>query len=710
MSNVKRVVFAVLCLALLGISDPPPPVLAAGPTSPVAKVVPIQIEKHGDVRTDNYFWLRARTNPEVLRYLDAENAYTDSMTAHTLGLQDLLFEEIKNRIKQTDQSVPFKMDDYFYYDRVEEGKEYPIYCRKAGSLDASEEVMLDVNALAEGHDFFSVRGFQMSHGQDIMAYAADSVGRRKYTIFFKNLSTGERLPDVIPDVTSNMAWANDNMTLFYSKQDPVTLRPYQIFRHTLGTDTSLDALVYEEKDDTFNCSVRKTKSKSYILIVCDQTLSTEYRYLSADDPNGEFAVTQPRARDHEYHVDHYGDSFYIRTNLDAKNFRLMKTPVDATGMENWTEVIPNRDDVLLEGANIFKDYLVLEERKNGLNRIKVRPWSGAGEHYMEFSEPAYLAYPTRNYIFDTPVLRFNYESMTTPESVYDYNMSTKERTLLKQEEVLGGFDKDNYKTERLWATAADGVKVPISIVYRKGIKRGGKNPLLLYGYGSYGYSLDADFRPERISLLDRGFIYAIAHVRGGQELGRAWYEDGKLLKKKNTFTDFIDCAEYLIRNGYTGPDRLFISGGSAGGLLVGAVLNMRPDLFKGAIAAVPWVDVVTTMLDAGIPLTTAEYDEWGNPNDKVYYDYMLSYSPYDNVEAKDYPNILVTTSLQDSQVQYWEPAKWVAKMRALKTDDNVLLLKTRMQAGHGGVSGRYKRYKDAAFQYAFILDLAGIES
>jgi oligopeptidase B len=707
MLDIKMIFFAIVCVALPGVRVP---ALGAeyGPTPPVARAAPVKLEIHDDIRTDNYYWLRARTSPEVIRYLEAENAYTDSVMAPTLGLQDLLFEEIKGRIKQTDESVPYKMGDYYYYDRYVEGGEYPIYCRKLESLSATEEVILDVNALAEGHDFFSVRRFRVSHNQSLIAYAADTVGRRKYTIYFKDLSTGELLEDVIPDVTSSMAWANDNKTIFYTRQDPVTLRPFQVYRHTLGTDPSQDVLVYEEKDETFNCYVYKTKSKRYIIVMSDQTLSTEYRYLSADDPNGEFQVVQPRRRGLEYHVDHFGDDFYIRTNLDAKNFRLMKTPVTATAEENWTEVIPHRDDVLLEGIDIFQRYLVLEERIKGLNMIRVRPWSGAGEHYVDFAEPAYMVYTTRNYNFDTTTLRFQYESMTTPESVYDYDMSTKERTLLKQEEILGGYDPGDYKTERLWANARDGAKVPISIVYKKGMRRGGKNPLLLYAYGSYGSSIEADFRSQRISLLDRGFIYARAHVRGGQELGRDWYENGKLLKKKNTFTDFIDCAEYLIREKYTSPEHLFIRGGSAGGLLVGAVINMRPELFRGAIAAVPWVDVVTTMLDSSIPLTTAEYDEWGNPNDKEYYDYMLSYSPYDQVKAQDYPNLLVMTSLHDSQVQYWEPAKWVAKMRAHKTDDNVLLLKTEMQAGHGGVSGRYKRFKEIAFQYAFILDLAGI--
>ena len=675
---------------------------------PVARTAPVRLEIHGDVRVDNYYWLKARESSEVIRYLEAENAYTDLIMGHTQGLQDTLFEEIKGRIKQTDMSAPYKMDDYFYYTRYEEGKEYPVYCRKRESLQGSEEIMLDVNVLAEGHEFFNVRWFAVSSGQDLMAYPVDTAGRRIYTVYFKNLSTGDLLEDAIPEVTGNMAWANDNKTLFYTKQDPVTLRAYQIYRHVLGTDPSEDELVYEEKDEEFSCYVFKTKSKKYLMIGSDQTLSTEYRYLDANDPEGSFQVIHPRERDLEYHVDHYRDHFYIRTNHEAKNFRLMKTPVDNTGRENWQVVIPHREDVLLESFEIFKDYLVLEERVEGLIQIRVRPWSRGEEHYIDFGEPAYLAYISVNYEFDTPLLRYGYTSMTTPSSTIDYNMVTRKKTLVKQEEVLGGFSSKDYRTERLMAEADDGTKVPISVVYRKGVVRSGDNPLLLYGYGSYGYSLDAAFSSYRLSLLDRGFIYAIAHVRGGQEMGRWWYEDGKLLKKKNTFTDFIACAEHLIKEGYTNKDKLFIDGGSAGGLLIGAVINMRPDLFKGAIAGVPFVDVVTTMLDASIPLTTAEYDEWGNPNEKEYYDYMLSYSPYDNVIAQEYPNILVTTSLQDSQVQYWEPAKWVAKLRAKKTDDNWLLLRTKMQAGHGGVSGRYKRYKETAFEYAFLLALAGI--
>lgn len=677
-------------------------------TPPRAALQPVSLEKHGDVRTDNYFWLRERENPEVIAYLEAENAYTDTMTSHTKELQERLFEEIKGRIKQTDMSVPYQRDGYFYYTRTEDGKEYPIFCRKKGSLEGAEEVMIDANVMAEGHAFSSV-GIEVSPSQDLLAVTQDTTGRRFYRIRVKNLATGELMADDIPATTGNIAWANDNKTFFYTKQDPLTLRSYQIYKHVLGSDASRDKLIYEEKDVTFGCYVTKTKSKKYMLIGSFQTLSSEYRFLDADKPDGSFTVLQPRERNHEYEVDHFGDSFYIRTNLDAKNFRLMKTPVTATGKRHWQEVISHRDEVLLEGFEIFRDHLVVVERKGGLIQMRVRPWSGAEEHYLDFGEPAYRAYVSTNYEIDTPLLRYGYTSMTTPNSAFDYNMVTREKTLLKREEVLGGFDPANYVTERLSAPARDGKSVPISIVYRKGMPKNGKNPLLLYGYGSYGASMDASFNAARVSLLDRGFAYAIAHIRGGQELGREWYEDGKLLKKKNTFTDFIDCGEYLVEQGYTSPDRMFAQGGSAGGLLIGAVINLRPDLFAGVIADVPWVDVVTTMLDETVPLTTSEYDEWGNPNDKTYYEYMLSYSPYDNVEAKAYPNILVMTSFNDSQVQYFEPAKWTAKLRALKTDANVLLLKTKMDpAGHGGASGRYSQYRDVAFRYAFLLDLAGI--
>jgi oligopeptidase B len=642
------------------------------PEPPMAKAQPVELEEHGHVRIDNYYWLKERDNPEVIAYLKAENAYTEAVMAHTKGLQETLFEEMKGRIKPDDASVPYKLDDYWYYVRYEEDKEYPIHCRKKGSLEAEEEVMLDVNELAEGHEHFRVRGVEVSFGQDILAYAYDAVGRRLYTIRFKNLTTGETLPDVIPDVTGNLEWANDNKTLFYTKQDPTTLRWEKIYRHVLGTDPAGDELVYEEMDETFGTFVFRTKSKAYLMIGSEHTLSTEYRFLDANDPTGAFRVIQPRQRDHEYSVDHYGDSFYIRTNWKAKNFCLMRTPIDATAKEHWEEVIPHRDDVLLEKSEIFKDHLVISERKAGLMQMRIRPWDGSDEHYLDFGEPAYAASFGKNPEFDTPILRYIYTSMTTPRSTYDYNMTTGAKKLLKQEEILGGFDRANYVTERLHATARDGVRVPVSVVYRKDTPIDGTSPLLLYAYGSYGASINATFNPSRLSLLDRGFVFAIAHIRGGQEMGRQWYEDGKLLNKKNTFTDFIHCAEHLIGQKYADPERVFAIGGSAGGLLMGAVVIMRPHLFKGVVAHVPFVDALTTMLDEDIPLTTSEFDEWGDPNKKEFYDYILSYSPYDNVEPKDYPNLLVTAGLHDSQVQYDQhggrPQRGVGALQALPRD------------------------------------------
>ncbi|MBN2357066.1 S9 family peptidase [candidate division KSB1 bacterium] len=676
---------------------------------PRAEVIETRLEKHGHVRVDPYYWLKERENPKVIDYLRAENQYTDVIMAPTKALQETLFTEFKTRIKQTDLSVPYKMDDYYYYTRVEGGKDYPIYCRKKGTLQGEEQVMLDANERAAGHGYYSVGQWAISSSQNLMAFSEDTVGRRFYDIRFKNLSSGKLLDDCIPQVTGNMAWANDNKTLFYTRQDPHTLRWYQIYRHVLGTPASKDALVFTEKDSTFSCGVRKSKSKRFLFIASHQTLSSEYQIMDADQPAGAFKLFTPRRRDHLYDIDHYGDYFYIVTNHEAKNFRLMKTPVSRTAQKFWQEVIPHRTDVLLEGIEIFKNQLVVVERKNGLIQLCIKPWSGDPMHYIDFEEPAYAAYPTNNYDFNTPLLRYSYSSLTTPHSIYDYDMDSRQKELLKRDEVLGGYDLNNYVSERHYAKTRDGVKVPISLVYRKGMTKDGSHPLLLYGYGSYGYSMDARFNPFRVSLLDRGFIYAIAHIRGGQEMGRWWYEDGKLLKKKNTFTDFIDCADYLVAQNYTSPEKLFAQGGSAGGLLMGAVLNMRPDLFKGALVAVPFVDVLTTMLDESIPLTTSEFDEWGNPNVKEYYDYILSYSPYDNLKARAYPNMLVLTSLHDSQVQYWEPAKYVARLRALKTDDNLLLLKTEMEAGHGGVSGRDKRYRETAFDYAFILKLAGIE-
>ena len=676
---------------------------------PVAKVIPKTLVQHNHTRVDNYYWLNERDHQDVMDYLTKENQYADGVMAHQKTLEKTLFEEIKGRFKQTDLSVPYKLDDYFYYTRFEEGKEYPIYCRKRETLEAAEEVMLDVNLLAEGHEYFEVGGVSISFQQDLLAYAFDNQGRRVYTIHFKNLGTGELLPDVIPNVTGNMTWANDNQTLFYSKQDEVTLRSHQVLRHPLGADPSDDQLVYEEEDETFSTGVFKTKSKQYLMIASHQTIASEYRYLNADTPRGEFRVFLPRERGHEYDLDHYQNAFYIRTNWQALNFRLMKTTIEPKERDLWDEVIPHRDDVLLETFELFRDHLVVEERKEGLIHIRVIPWTSQSEHELDFGEPAYLAGLGENPDFNTSILRFGYTSMTTPNSVFDYNMNTREKTLLKQEEVLGGFDQSNYQTERLWATAQDGARIPISIVYRKGLSRHEAHPVLLYGYGSYGASMDPGFSAARLSLLDRGFMYALAHIRGGEELGRRWYDQGKLFQKKNTFEDFIACAEFLVREKWTSSNKLFAMGGSAGGLLMGAVVNMRPELFQGVVAQVPFVDVVTTMLDSSIPLTTGEYDEWGDPHHKEYYEYMLSYSPYDNVEEKAYPHLLVTTGLHDSQVQYWEPAKWVAKLRQMKTDSNRLLLKTNMDAGHGGATGRFRRFKELAFIYSFLLDLSTCE-
>ncbi len=688
---------------------------AQAPKPPMAQKVPKELTIHGDTRVDPYYWLNQREDEKVIAYLTAENEYTEAMTKHTEALQEKLFEEIKGRIKQSDMSVPYRENGYSYYTRYEEGQEYPVYCRKevlnpseatAKEL-GSEEVMMNVNEMAKGHNFYSLGGLNVSDNNQLLAYFVDTVGRRKYTLHFKNLETGEILEDEIPDV-AGFAWSADNKTIFYGKKDETTLRPYQIYRHRLGTSIREDKLVYQEDDETFGTFVYRSKSKDYVILGAYSTLSSEYRFLPADQPENDFQVFLPREENHEYDLDHYQDKFYVRTNWQAQNFRLMEAPVAQTAKENWKEVIPHRDDVLLEGLEIFKEHLVLQERIQGLTNLRIIRWDNGEEHYLDFGEDTYLAYTSTNPEFDTPVLRFGYTSLTTPNSTYDYDMNTKEKTLLKRQEVVGGYNPEDYQSERLYATAKDGVKVPISLVYKKGLEKDGQNPLLLYGYGSYGASMDPYFSSTRLSLLDRGFVFAIAHIRGGQEMGRQWYEDGKMFKKKNTFTDFIACAEHVIDLKFTNPEKLFAEGGSAGGLLMGAVVNMRPDLFKGVIAAVPFVDVVTTMLDESIPLTTGEYDEWGNPNIKEQYEYILSYSPYDQVEAKSYPNLLVTTGLHDSQVQYWEPAKWVAKLRDLKTDNNLLLLKTDMEAGHGGKTGRFKQYKDTAFEYAFLLDLAEV--
>jgi oligopeptidase B len=675
---------------------------------PLAKKIPHELTTHGHTRIDDYYWLNDREDPEVISYLNQENEYHDYVMKETTSFQDELYNEIIARIKQTDMSVPYFQQGYFYYTRYEEGKEYPIYCRKKGNLEADEQILLNVNEMAEGYSFYNIGGMSISPDDQILAYSVDTIGRRNYDVYFKTLSTGELLTDVIPLTTGGATWANDNKTVFYSRKDEVTLRPFQIYKHILGEEVKEDKLVYQEDDETFYASVYKTKSREYIMIACGSTLTTEFRFISAEKADDEFKLIQPRVRELEYSVDHYGDKFYIVTNLDAKNFRLMETPVESPGKENWKEIIAHRENTYLDGVEIFSDFLVVSERTNGLINLRVIRWDDSSEYYLNFEEEAYTAAIGVNREFNTDILRYGYTSLTTPGSVYDYNMNTRDQILLKQEEVLGTFSPDAYETKRLYASGLDGTPIPMSLVYKKGLKLNGKNPLLLYGYGSYGITIDPSFSSVRLSLLDRGFVFVIAHVRGGQINGRQWYEDGKLLKKINTFTDFNQCAQYLIEAGYSSPEHLYAMGGSAGGLLMGAVINLRPELYNGIVAAVPFVDVVTTMLDSSVPLTTGEYDEWGNPNDKVYYDYMLSYSPYDNVEAKNYPNMLVTTGLHDSQVQYWEPAKWVAKLRVNKTDDNIIILHTNMDTGHGGASGRYQRYKEIARDYAFILMLEGI--
>lgn len=678
---------------------------------PVAKIVPKTLEKHGDKRIDNYYWLNERENPEVIDYLNKENEYYQKSTAHTKPLQDDLFLEMKSRIKEDDSSVPYLYNGYYYITRYETGKDYPIYSRKKGSLEAKEEIMFDCNEMAKGQSYFNLSGISISEDNKWVAFGVDLLSRRQYTIQIKNLETGEILPVKLENTTGGSTWAGDNKTLFYTRKDLQTLRSDKIYKHTLGTDASADVVVFHEKDDTFSTFVYKEKSKKYLVIGSSSTLTSEYQILEANNPNGTFRIFQKRTRGLEYSISHYGDSFYIVTNKDkATNFKLMKTPETATSAENWTDLIGHRKDVLLEGIEIFKDYLVVEERSNGLNKIQIRPWNGKGAYYLPFAIETYTAYTTTNVDFDTEILRYGYQSMATPSSIIDFNMRTQEKKVLKEQEVLGGkFDKNNYIEERIWATATDGTKVPISIVYRKGIQKNGKNPLLLYAYGSYGATMDPYFSSTRLSLLDRGFIYAIAHIRGGEDLGREWYENGKLLKKKNTFTDFVDCSKFVIAEKYTSAEHLYAEGGSAGGLLMGAIVNMAPELYNGVIAQVPFVDVITTMLDDTIPLTTGEYDEWGNPNEKKYYDYMLSYSPYDQVKAQAYPNMYVSTGLHDSQVQYWEPAKWVAKLRVFKTNDKQLFLDTNMDAGHGGASGRFEALKELAKEFAFLLDLEKIK-
>jgi oligopeptidase B len=677
---------------------------------PKCEKKPYTIEMFGDKRVDDYYWLnqywlKGPDAPQVVQYLELENGYYDQVMQPYAKLKETLYQEMVGRIKQTDQSVPYFKNGYWYISKTLEGQEYAVYTRRKGSMEAPEELLLDGNKMGAGKSYFALGGLNVSPNNKILAYGIDTVSRRKYRVYFKDLETGKLLADEIPVTTGGVTWANDNKTVFYTQQNETTLRSERVMKHVLGTPVSSDELVYYEADETFSVGVGKTKSEAYIFIESGSTLSSELRFVHADRPAQAFQVFLPREKDLLYTVDHYQNDFYIVTNWDARNFRLMKCPITATDKRSWTELIPHRTDVLLEGIEIFKDQLVISERAKGLTQIRVQEWKSRKEHYLDFGEPAYVAGVGYNPDFNTSTLRFSYQSMATPPSTYAYDMNTKNKTLLKQQEILGGFQADQYVTERLWANAKDGTKIPISIVYKKGFKKDGTRPLFLYAYGSYGVSSDPTFSITRLSLLDRGFAFAIAHVRGGQEMGRSWYEDGKMFKKKNTFTDFIDCAEYLIGQGYTQSSHLYASGGSAGGLLMGAIVNMRPDLWKGVIAAVPFVDVVTTMLDETIPLTTSEFDEWGNPKNKESYFYMKSYSPYDNVERKAYPNMLVTTGLHDSQVQYFEPAKWVAKLREYKTDKNILLLQTNMEAGHGGASGRFRRLKETARDYAFILSL-----
>ncbi|WP_420318604.1 S9 family peptidase [Ekhidna sp.] len=690
------------------------------PDAPVAAKADTILKEHGQTRVDPYFWMRLSDEQkraaepdehtkEVLAYLNAENDYTKTIMSHTESLQEKLYEEIVGRIKQTDESVPYLSNGYWYYTRYEEGGEYPIYCRKKGSLDSKEEVLLNVNEMAEGYGYYAAGGLNVSPDNKILAFAEDTLSRRIYTIRFKNLETGELFGDQIENTTGGGAWANDNKTFFYTAKNKVSLLSEKIYRHELGTQPEMDVMVYHEKDPSFYIGVYKSKSDDYVIIWNSSTLVSDYHVLNADNPRGDFQQFIPRDENaHEYGISHFEDKWYVVTNRDATNFKLMETSVNNTAESNWKEVIPHRDNVLLEGIELFNEYMVVDERENGLTNLRIINQKSGDEHYLDFGEPAYNAYISVNAEFDSKILRFGYTSMTTPNSTYDYDMETKEKTLMKRQEVVGGHNPEDYVTERIWATVRDGEKVPISIVYKKGFEKNGNGPLLQYGYGSYGSTIDASFSSVRLSLLDRGFAFAIAHIRGGQLMGRQWYEDGKMFKKMNTFNDFIDCSKYLISENYTSSEHLYAQGGSAGGLLMGAVVNLAPELYNGILAAVPFVDVVSTMWDETIPLTTNEFDEWGNPKELESYEYMMSYSPYDNVSAQDYPNMLVTTGLFDSQVQYWEPAKWVAKLRDMKTDNNTLILDTDMEAGHGGASGRFKRYKTTALQYSFLLDLEGI--
>ncbi len=683
-----------------------------GLSAPIAVKKPHPLIIHNLTRIDDYYWLKERENKEVIDYLTQENDYLAKVMSPVKNFQNSLFEEMKARIKEQDESVPYKEGNYFYYSKYVEGGEYPIYCRKNKSLDGKEEILLNGNEMAKGHNYFNIGGFEVSDNEQILAFGTDTISRRNYILQFKNLITGELLTDKI-DLTEggSYAWAADNKTIFYIIRDQQTLLGDKVFRHILGTDSKTDVLVYQEKDNQFYMGLGRMKSKKYIAIYSGQNgVSTEFQILDANQPLSNFKIIYPRKKGLEYYIEHYKNTFYIRTNhQNAINYQLMEVNENLVdNINNWKTKIPHRKEVYLEGLEVFKNHLVIQERKEGLINLRIIDQITKKEHFLDFGEATYDAHFGTNPEFNTDILRFGYTSLTTPNSTFDYNMNTKIKTLKKEQTVLGGFQKSNYKTERIYIQSRDGVKIPVSIVYHKNTKINGSAPLLQYAYGSYGASMDATFSSSRLSLLDRGFVYALCHIRGGQEMGRAWYDDGKMFKKKNTFNDFEDCSKALITKKYTSKEKLFAMGGSAGGLLMGAIINQAPDLYKGIVAAVPFVDVVTTMLDETIPLTTGEFEEWGNPKNKDSYDYMLSYSPYDNVQEKNYPNILVTTGLHDSQVQYWEPAKWVAKIRDKKKDNAILIMHVDMSSGHGGASGRFSALKETALIYTFLLDLAGI--
>ena len=676
--------------------------------APICEVENKILSAHNDDRIDKYYWLKERENPKVIDYLSKENDYTDFQMKSTKDFQKNLFNELKSRIKEEDESVPYFYNEYYYWKKFEKGFEHPVYLRKSKNSDSKEEILLDVNEMSKAYDFFNIGDYDISENNNLMAYSYDTLSRRIYDIRIKDLLKNELLEETLQNTTGSIVFANDNQTIFYGKKDPQTLRSFQIYAHKLGTSQEEDVLIFEEEDETFSCYAYKSKSNEYIIINSSSTLSDEYRLIPASSPYETPRIFQKRERGLEYGIYHQGNQFYIVTNQDHLNFSIKTCNLDSTNKENWKEFIAGRENVLIEGLDVFNDFLVISERENGLTNLNVMNLENDSSHYIPFNEPAYVAGTSTNLMMDSNVLRFAYNSMINPGTLYEYNMLSKESKVLKEKEIVGGYNKQEFISERIWATGRDGTKIPMSMVYKKGIKKDGNNPTLLYAYGSYGYSIDPSFSSNRLSLLDRGFIFVIAHIRGGEEMGRKWYEDGKLLKKKNTFYDFIDCSKYLIDEKYCSSSNLYASGGSAGGLLMGAIINMNPELYNGVIAHVPFVDVITTMLDETIPLTTGEYDEWGNPNDKKYYDYMKSYSPYDNISQKDYPNLLITTGFHDSQVQYWEPAKWIAKLRELKTDNHLLLLKTNMKTGHGGASGRFEYLKEIAFDYAFLFKLENI--